>query len=66
MLFGVSTVKPDVHIKKAVSLALNKQVSDLEAIWLVEQASIAMGLTPIMVDHNLWRSFASDKHLMPK
>ena len=66
MMLGVSTVKPDVHIKKAVSLALNKRVSDLEAIWLVEQASITMGLTPTMVDHNLWRSFASDKHLMPK
>ncbi|HSW62016.1 MAG TPA: hypothetical protein VLH56_01650 [Dissulfurispiraceae bacterium] len=64
MMLGVSTVKPDVHIKRAVSMALNRPISDLDAIWLVERASERMGLPATLVDHNLWRSFASDTHLL--
>jgi hypothetical protein len=59
MLSGVSTVKPDVHIKKAVGYALGRQVSDMEAIWLVEQASKEMGLPATTVDHNLWQYYSS-------
>lgn len=60
MMLGVSTVKPDVHIKRAVRYALQRPVSDLEAICLIEKASEAMGLPTTLVDHNLWRHFASD------
>ena len=66
MMLGVSTVKPDVHIKRAVSSALSRRVADLEAIWLVEKASEEMGLPATLVDHNLWRNFASDAHLTPR
>lgn len=60
MMLGVSTVKPDVHIKRAVSDALKRPVSDIEAIILIEKASEAMGLPATLVDHNLWRHFAFD------
>jgi hypothetical protein len=60
MLLGVPTVKPDVHIKRAVSEALRRKVTDLEAIWIVEQASKEIGLSATIVDHSLWRVFASD------
>jgi hypothetical protein len=60
MLLGVPTVKPDVHIKRAVSEALHRKVTDLEAISIVEQASKEIGLSATIVDHSLWRVFASD------
>jgi len=65
MMLGVSTVKPDVHIKRAVSAALGRRVTDLEAISLVERASDVLGLPATLVDHNLWRRTASDSDLAP-
>lgn len=58
MLLGVQTVKPDVHIKKACGLALNRTVNDLEAIELIEQVSKQLGLPATVVDHNIWKKFA--------
>jgi len=60
MMLGVSTVKPDVHIKRAVSQALGRNVADYEAIMLIERASAVMNLPTTCVDHNLWRHFAAD------
>lgn len=58
MLLGVQTVKPDVHIKKACGLALNRTVNDLEAIELIEQVSKRLDLPATVVDHNIWKKFA--------
>lgn len=60
MMLGVSTVKPDVHIKRAMGLALGRKTGELESIALLEEASKALGLPATTVDHNLWRMFASD------
>lgn len=58
MLLGVSTFKPDVHIKKAVSIALGRKLNEMKVIELMEKASEIMGVEAIMMDHNLWRFFA--------
>ncbi len=59
MLLGVSTVKPDVHIKKAVSDALGFSVSDLEAVNLLEKASEKTGIPAITIDNNIWSVYSS-------
>lgn len=58
MMLGVSTFKPDVHIKRAVFMALERKANDIEIIELMEKASKIMGVEAIMMDHNLWRFFA--------
>lgn len=59
MLLGVSTVKPDVHIRRALREALGRNVSNIEAIALVEAASAQMGLSALHVDHNIWRYYSA-------
>ncbi len=58
MLLGVQTVKPDVHIKKAISLALGRKISDAEAITFIEKASQKLDLPATVLDHNIWRYYA--------
>ncbi|MCW5874535.1 MAG: hypothetical protein KIS88_07815 [Anaerolineales bacterium] len=58
MLLGVATVKPDVHISRAVALALGEGRSLVEAISLLEHASKQMGLDATYVDHNIWKHFS--------
>jgi len=60
MMLGVSTVKPDVHIKRAMKAALGREIGEIESISLLEEASKALNLPAIVVDHNLWRMFATD------
>ena len=60
MMLGVSTVKPDVHIKRAMEAALGRRTNEIESISLLEEASKALGLPATTVDHNLWK-MASDK-----
>ena len=62
MMLGIPTTKPDVHIRKAVYLALQRHISDIEAILLIEKASEVMELPATMVDHNLWKYFSSKKN----
>ena len=58
MLCGAQTVKPDVHIKNAINLALDRQVSDIEAIVFIELASQELDLPTSVLDHNIWRHYA--------
>lgn len=44
MLFGADTVKPDVHVHRCLSELLGRNVSDIEAILLLEKASKREGL----------------------
>lgn len=62
MLLGASTVKPDVHIKRAISNVLNRKVSDIEAISLFEQACKELNLDVAIIDHNLWLLLTSDSN----
>lgn len=58
MLLGVATVKPDVHISRAVALALGDGRSLVESISLLEDASKLIGLDATHVDHNIWKHFS--------
>lgn len=54
MLFGADTTKPDVHIIRFVSNILNRNVSDIESLLLLEAASKRAGLSTRAVDRFIW------------
>lgn len=58
--FGADTTKPDVHIIRFISQALNRRVSPYEALALLEAASERLGLSVREVDSAIWRSRARD------
>ena len=55
MLFGSDTVKPDVHIIRFLSKLLNRNVSRIEAIFLLEVASKRLDLSVQAVDNFIWK-----------
>lgn len=54
MLFGADTTKPDVHIIRFVSKILKRNVSDIEALQLLEASSERLGLSVRDVDTYIW------------
>ena len=54
MLFGADTTKPDIHIKGFISDILNRKVSDVESLFLLEAASKRMGVSVRAVDKYIW------------
>lgn len=61
MMLGASTVKPDIHIKRTISNILNRNISDMDAIDLFENACRDLKLDIAVIDHNLWLSLANNK-----
>ncbi|MFH1307463.1 MAG: hypothetical protein ABIH72_01270 [archaeon] len=55
MLLGVSTVKPDVHLHRAVEKVLGKKVSDEEVVKIVEDSAKKLGLEATTLDHGIWK-----------
>ena len=55
MLFGADTTKPDVHIIRFLSDILNRRVSDIESLLLLEAASKREGLSVRAVDSYIWK-----------
>ena len=55
MLFGADTTKPDVHIIGFLSELLNRRVSEVEALRLLEAASETAGLSVRDVDTYIWQ-----------
>lgn len=55
MLFGADTTKPDVHIIGFLSDILNRRVSAVEALRLLEVASKSLGLSVRDVDTYIWQ-----------
>ena len=55
MLFGADTTKPDVHIIGFLSDILNRRVSAIEALRLLEAASKSLGLSVRDVDTYIWQ-----------
>jgi len=55
MLFGAQTVKPDVHIMRFVSETIGREVDEIEAVALLEQAAIQSGLPIREVDNAVWK-----------
>lgn len=58
MLFCAETTKPDVHIIAFVSGEIGRQVSDVEALHLLEQAAASAGVPPRWLDVSIWESRA--------
>ena len=58
MLFGADTTKPDVHIIRFLSDTLNRRVSDVESLFLLEAASERVGLSVRDVDSFIWENGA--------
>ena len=54
MLFGADTTKPDVHILKFIFDVLNRNVSDIESLFLLEAASEREGVSVRAVDKYIW------------
>ncbi len=54
MLFGADTTKPDVHIIRFVSNLLDRDVSALEALNILEVSSTQLGLSVRDVDTYIW------------
>ena len=55
MLFGAQTTKPDVYIIRFVSETLNRKVSDVESLLLLEAASERTSLSVRVVDNFIWK-----------
>ena len=58
MLFGADTVKPDTHICRFISEVLNRNVSDVESLFLLRSASARAGLSARAVDLFIWKAGA--------
>ena len=58
MLFGAQTAKPDKYIIEFVSDILNRKVSDVKSLFLLEIASERAGLSVRAVDNFIWKSGA--------
>ena len=54
MLFGVQTVKPDVHIRRFVSDAVGRSVGDEEALVLIEAAGKHLKWPLSRLDYAIW------------
>ncbi len=61
MMLGVPTVKPDIHITRAIEKALGTKQTMIMSIRLLERASKKLGLDPTFVDHNIWRYYSAKR-----
>ena len=61
MLFGADATKPDVHIIGFLSKILNRKVSKVEALCLLEAACERLGLSVRAVDKYIWNRGARGK-----
>lgn len=54
MLFGADTTKPDVHICRYVAKVLHRDISEIEALYLLERAADLAGISLARVDSAIW------------
>lgn len=66
ILFGADTTKPDVHIIRFVCKILNRNVSDIESLLLLEAASKRLGLSVRAVDSYIWKEGARPAEMTNK
>lgn len=60
MLFGASTTKPDVHIRRYVAAAAGRPVSDVQALSLMEDAAAQVGVSLRDADTTIWERAARE------
>ena len=61
MLFGAQTAKPDRYIKRFVSCILNRKISDIKSLYLLEAGSKRIGLPIRTADNFIWNRGARGK-----
>jgi hypothetical protein len=54
--FGADTTKPDVHVIRYVSDVVGRDVSDVEALYIVERAASLAGLSVAGLDSAIWKA----------
>lgn len=59
MMLGVSTVKPDIHVHRAVQDAIGKKLSDLDVVALVELAAEQIGQCARNLDYAIWKRYSN-------
>jgi len=58
MLFGANTTKPDVHICRFVRNTLNRPVTDVATLEILEQATRLAGVRIRDLDTTIWEASA--------
>ena len=58
MLFGADTTKPDVHICRFVHNTLNRPLTDVAVLEILEQAAPIAGVSVRDVDTTIWEMAA--------
>lgn len=58
MLFGAETTKPDVHIKRFISDAVGRRVSDVHALTMLEAAAEISNVSLRWLDASIWEQSA--------
>jgi hypothetical protein len=58
MLFGANTTKPDLHICRFVASHIDRRVSPIEALRLLERAAPAAGVSLRDLDTTIWEDSA--------
>jgi hypothetical protein len=58
MLFGANTTKPDIHIRRYVETSIGRQVSDIEALGLLEEAARVESMSLRDLDTSIWEHSA--------
>ena len=58
MLFGADTSKPDVHIKRFLHDTLNRELSDIDSVLIMEAAASHLKISVRDIDHLIWEMMA--------
>lgn len=61
MMCGANTVKPDVHISKAILLGTGNRLSAVNKVNLVEQVAASMKMQAQDLDYALWHFYSNKK-----
>jgi len=56
MLFGANTTKPDIHIRRFVGKVVGREVSDHQALDLLERAASEVGVNVRDIDTTIWET----------
>ncbi len=61
LLCGADTVKPDIHLRRAVKDATGRPMSKLVTVTLVEETAHELGIPARRLDYALWRYYSQGK-----
>lgn len=59
MMLGVSTVKPDIHVRRAAEDAVGNKLSDINVVKLIELAAVQIGKDARDLDYAIWKHLSA-------